>query len=186
MRPSGPLILRALISSLEPTGTVSRRVVRPHGRWPASRDQVAAVLPMGAADLLLGVARAPRAARRELVELGLELEHPLDAGEVQTLVGELCDAPQPVDVGVAVAAAAAGRAGRVDAGPCARRCAASADARRPARRRPRSRRRLGCVSPPSSTPPRWARGDVGRRRGERLDRLALLGRQLRRARPPRR
>ena len=46
--------------------------------------------------------------------LGLELEHPLHAGQVEALAGELLDAAQQGDVGVAVAAAAPAGAGRVD------------------------------------------------------------------------
>ena len=50
----------------------------------------------------------------QLGELGLELQHPLHAGQVEPVGGELLDAAQLGDVGVAVAAAAAGGAGRVD------------------------------------------------------------------------
>ena len=47
-------------------------------------------------------------------DLGLELEHPLDPGQVEALVGELLDAAEALDVLLAVAAAAAAGAGRVD------------------------------------------------------------------------
>ena len=57
---------------------------------------------------------------------------------------ELGDAAQDRDVGVAVAAVAALGASRRAPGRAARRCAASADASRPVRRRRRSRRRPGC------------------------------------------
>ena len=69
--------------------------------------------------------------------LGLQLHHPPDALEVHARLGELGDAPQHLDVGVAVAAVAALRAGRHARARDARRCAASGGACRPARRRPR-------------------------------------------------
>ena len=56
----------------------------------------------------------PRRLRPQAGHLGLQLEHPLDAVEVQPLVGELLYAPELVDVGVAVPPAAAVGAGRVD------------------------------------------------------------------------
>ena len=83
--------------------------------------------------------RRPARPRRRR-DLGLELEDPLHAVEVEALVGELLDATELGDVGVAVAAAAAARCGPGRPGPCARRCAGSAGGRRPARRPPRSRR----------------------------------------------
>ena len=47
-------------------------------------------------------------------QLVLELEHPLHPRQVEALVGQLLDAPELLDVGVAVPAAPAARAGRVD------------------------------------------------------------------------
>ena len=50
-----------------------------------------------------------------LVELGLEREHALDAGEVQPDLGRhLLDAPQPLDVGLGVQPRALRRAARLD------------------------------------------------------------------------
>src|SRR5207302_11088563 len=47
-------------------------------------------------------------------ELGLELEDPLHAGEVEALVGEVLDEAEPLDVVLGVAATAAPGAGRID------------------------------------------------------------------------
>ncbi len=75
-----------------------------HGEGLAQRDQV---------PRLAGLAGAGRRRARlvelrpEALVLGLQLHHPADALEVHPLVGELGDAPQHLDVGVAVAAVAA-------------------------------------------------------------------------------
>src|SRR5262245_36974197 len=74
-----------------------------HGRSLADGDQLAAVLAMGLGQL------GPQPGH-----LGLQLQHPLHAVEVEALVGQLLDAAELLDVGVAVPAAAAGGARRVD------------------------------------------------------------------------
>ena len=79
------------------------------------------------------------AAARRALELRLELEHALDAGEVQPeLGGHLLDAPQPLDVGLASTGACPSASAWARSARAPRTCAASAGASRPARRRPRS------------------------------------------------
>src|SRR5262245_32222403 len=58
-------------------------------------------------DRLLGIAARLVEAVAQRAQLLLELEDPLHTREVQTVGGQLRDAPQPLDVAVAVAAVAA-------------------------------------------------------------------------------
>ena len=65
----------------------------------------------GLGDTLLGVATGAVQLGLQPRDLGFELEHAPHAGEIESLVGELGDAPKPVEIGVAVAPVAAGGAG---------------------------------------------------------------------------
>ena len=154
------------------------------------RDEVAAVLAVGLGDRLLGVGAERRHLVAEPAVLGLELEHPLHAGQVEALGGELLDAAQERDVGVAVAAAAAPGAGRVD------QALALVDAQRlrvDAGQLGGDRDDVdgvgaafgGFGAAMSAHPQVGARGLVGGG-GQRLDRLALGRRELGRAPRPRR
>ena len=78
-------------------GTRSRR----YCRWVSRR-------PLGPP------ARSAASWPRSLLELGLQVQHHLHAGQVQALGGELLDAAEQRDVLVAVATAAADGPGRVD------------------------------------------------------------------------
>ena len=159
------------------TGTSSRRYWRcaASTRCSASRcKRVEARLELGDALACAG-------------QLVLEREDALHARERHAVVGELLDPAQQRDVVVGVAPAAAGRARRRRAVPCARRCAASAGAHPRARPRPRSRTALVASALHRVFLRSWAasRRTAGTRvvvehRRERLDRFALRAREVRR------
>src|SRR5207302_4582631 len=88
----------------------------PDGGLPQG-DEVAAVLTVRALD---GLARLFTRALELTAEAPHFLLHPHDqlhAGQIQSRAGEILDAPQTLDVAVAVAAAAAARAGRIEESP---------------------------------------------------------------------
>ena len=137
---SGDSATRGRVSRSRRNAGVSPKTARAWRSGTRSRRRRARVVAVARA----ACCWACRQLGPEPLVLGLQLHHPADALEVHARLGELGDAPQHLDVGVAVAAVAALGAGRLRRARGARRCAASAGACRPARRPPRSRRRPGC------------------------------------------
>src|SRR5439155_502038 len=102
-------------------GDASRAISDERGAAPLVRHDLGAQLVAlfgEPRDLLLELRRAALERldlRLRALELGLELEHPLDPCEVEPeLVGHLLDAPQELDVLLRVQARALGRALRLD------------------------------------------------------------------------
>src|SRR5690606_30348012 len=93
------------------TGAEGRSALRQvdpaeDGELLAERHEVPSVVAVGGLD---GLAHGPAGLGQlgaQVLQLGLEGQHLLDAGEVEALVGELGDAPELFDVRVGVPATA--------------------------------------------------------------------------------
>ena len=196
--PSASWVLRVNLFGSSAMATSSHRVLVPAVRRARAttvlqRDELVPVLPVRGLDPLLHLALQRVDARLELgdprrvrrVELLLEREDALHAGQRDAVVGELLDAPQQLRCRGRSSGGSGRSCAPARAVPCARRCAASAGARPRARPRPRSRTapRVShpsellrfCVASSNSA----ARGSSSSTARERLDRLALRARRAR-------
>ncbi len=100
----------AVVAAIRPSGSVAVEEAGPFaedGDRLAQRHQVTALTTFGVGAGVRRQRPRPLELRPEAGVLGLERHHALDAFEVQALIGELGDAPQDLDVVVAVAPVAA-------------------------------------------------------------------------------
>ena len=108
----------------------------PAGRAIFHRHQIPPVLPVRPLDRPRRLAAGLVSSAAQAGDLGLQLQHPTHALQVEAGRGQVLDAAQLVDVPLAVAPAAADRAGRVEQ-PLALVDAQGLGGRRPARPRQR-------------------------------------------------